>query len=74
MSDELFHDAKEFANKNQTTMHALVEEGLRCVLNDAQTKAKPAFILEDKSVHGGTMLISDSRLWPEMGESPNPLV
>ena len=36
LSDALFHSAKELASKSQTTMRALVEEGLRRVLNDAQ--------------------------------------
>ena len=43
--DVLFHSAKELASKSQTIMRALVEEGLRRVLNDAQAKTKPAFQL-----------------------------
>ncbi len=66
LSDALFHSAKELASKSQTTMRALVEEGLRRVLNDAQAKTKPAFKLKDASVRGGEMLISDSRKWQQL--------
>ena len=66
LSDALFHSAKELANKNQTTMRALVEEGLRRVLNDAQAKTQPAFKLKDASVRGSEMLISDPRKWQEL--------
>lgn len=66
LSDALFHSAKELAIKSHTTMRALVEEGLRRVLNDAQAKTQPAFILKDASVRGGTMLISDPRKWQEL--------
>lgn len=68
LSDALFHSAKELANKSQTTMRALVEEGLRRVLNDAQTKTKPAFKLKDGSLRGGEILISDPRIWQELEE------
>lgn len=61
LSDALFHSAKVLASKSQTTMRALVEEGLRRVLNDARTNAKLAFKLKDASVRGGEMLISDPR-------------
>jgi predicted transcriptional regulator len=66
LSDALFHSAKELANKSHTTMRALVEEGLRRVLNDAQAKTQPAFKLKDASVRGGEMLISDPRKWQEL--------
>jgi predicted transcriptional regulator len=66
LSDALFHSAKELASKSQTTMRALVEEGLRRVLNDAQAKTQPAFKLTDASVRGGEMLSSDPRKWQEL--------
>jgi hypothetical protein len=66
LSDALFHSAKELASKSQTTMRALVEEGLRRVLSDAQAKTQPAFKLKDASVRGETMLISDPRTWQEL--------
>lgn len=63
LSDALFHSAKALANESQTTMRALVEEGLRRVLSDAHANTKPAFKLKDASVHGGTMLVADPRQW-----------
>jgi copper homeostasis protein CutC len=36
LSDALFHSAKELTSKSHTTIRALVEAGLRRVLNDAQ--------------------------------------
>lgn len=66
LSDALFHSAKELASKSQTTMRALVEEGLRRVLNDAQAESKPAFKLKDASVRGGELLISDPRKWQQL--------
>jgi predicted transcriptional regulator len=68
LSDALFHSAKELASKSQTTMRALVEEGLRRVLNDAQAKTQHAFKLKDASVHGGEILISDPHKWQQLEE------
>ena len=66
VSDALFHSTKELARRRETTMRALIEEGLRRVLADAQTKSKPAFKLKDASVRGGRMLISDPQRWRQM--------
>jgi predicted transcriptional regulator len=66
LSDALFHSAKELASKSQTTMRALVEEGLRRVLDDAQTKTQPAIKFKDASVRGGEMLISAPRKWQKL--------
>ena len=68
VSDALFSSAKEFASRSQTTMRALVEEGLRRVLSDAKAKVKPAFKLKDASVRGKAVLISDPRRWQQMEE------
>lgn len=68
VSDALFNSAKEFAQKSQTTMRALVEEGLRRVLADSQANPKPAFKLKDARVHGKEILISDPRRWQQMEE------
>ncbi len=68
VSDVLFASAKKFAQQRQTTMRALVEDGLRRVLNDAQAKIQPAFKLKDESVRGKRMLISDARRWQQMEE------
>lgn len=66
VSDALFASAKRLAQQRQTTMRALVEDGLRRVLSDSQAKIKPAFKLKDVSVHGKKMLISDPRRWQQM--------
>lgn len=68
VSDALFDSAKSLAQKRQTTMRALVEEGLRRVLADTQTKAKPAFKLKDARVHGKEMLIADPQRWRQFEE------
>lgn len=68
VSDALFLSAKSFAQQSQTTMRALVEEGLRRVLSDAQPQRKQAFKLADASVRGKKVLISDSRQWQQMEE------
>ena len=68
VSDALFNSAKEHAQRSQTTMRALVEEGLRRVLSDSQAKAKPAFKLKNASVLGKGILISDPRRWRQMEE------
>lgn len=66
VSDSLFSAAKKLAHKNQTTMRALVEEGLRRVLSDAQTPARRAFTLADARVHGKAMLITDPQAWQQL--------
>jgi hypothetical protein len=66
MSDALFSSAKELAQQRQTTLRALVEEGLRRVLSDSHAKAKPAFKLKDASVRGRKILIADPRLWQQL--------
>ena len=68
VSDALFASAKNHAKQSQTTMRALVEEGLRRVLSDSQAKIKPAFKLNDASVRGKKMLIPDPRRWQQMEE------
>jgi hypothetical protein len=68
VSDTLFRSAKEFAAQSETTLRALIEEGLRRVLNDSQARAKPAFKLKDASVKGKELLIPDPRLWQQMEE------
>lgn len=68
VSDALFASAKTFAQQSQTTMRALVEEGLRRVLSDSKAGIKPAFKLKDARVHGKQILISDPRRWQQMEE------
>lgn len=66
VSDKLFNSAKALAQRDQTTMRALIEEGLRRVLRDSQVKAKTAFVLQDASVSGGEMLVTDPKAWQQM--------
>ncbi len=66
LSDPLFESAKQLAKQSHTSMRALIEEGLRRVLADTPTKAKPAFKLKNASVRGKDMLITDPRQWHAM--------
>ena len=59
ISDALFEAAKRQARERGTTLRALVEEGLRTVLDSKPDAA--AFTLRDASVEG-------EGLWPEMCE------
>ncbi len=68
VSDALFESAKGLAQQRQTTLRALVEEGLRRVLSDSHAKAKPAFKLKDASVRGKKILIADPQRWQEFEE------
>ena len=68
VSDALFMSVKDFAQKRQTTMRALVEEGLRRVMAEGASEVKPAFKLDDASVQGKEMLISDPRRWQDLEE------
>jgi hypothetical protein len=66
LSEPLFDAVKALAQSQQTTMKALIEDGLRRVLLDAKASKKPAFKLKNASVRGGQMLIDDPRKWQEM--------
>ncbi len=66
LSDGLFNSAKAHARQNHSTLRALIEEGLRRVLNDSRDNAKPAFKLKDASVLGQAMLLSEPRDWHQM--------
>lgn len=68
VSDALFKSAKQLAQRNQTTLRALIEDGLRRVLSDEPIKAKTAFKLKDASVRGKEMLVTDPRRWQQMEE------
>jgi hypothetical protein len=77
LADPLFHAAKALANEQQTTLRALVEEGLRLVLQQRQaTPAKP-FTLRDARFNGGQTVWPDSHEWRDLEtlhlmESMNP--
>ena len=68
VSDALFNSAKELAQQRQTTMRALVEEGLRRVLSDAHARTPPTFKLKDARVRGKGPLIADPRRWQQIEE------
>ena len=66
LSDVLFNAAKAHARQNHSTLRALIEEGLRRVLNDARANLKPAFKLKDASVSGQSVLVPEPREWHQM--------
>lgn len=68
LSDALFVMAKHVAHERQTSLRALVEEGLRRVLSDATIQVKPAFKLKDARVHGEEMLLPNARDWQQLEE------
>ena len=63
LSDSLFYSAKQLAWQNQTTLRALVEEGLRRVLADSLVGPKPAFKLKNAGMRGKPALIADPLAW-----------
>lgn len=69
VSDALFFSAKSLAQQSQTTLRALIEEGLRRVISDAQPKQRQAFKLVDASVKGQGLLISDPQRWQQMEDA-----
>jgi hypothetical protein len=68
ISDELLKSATQFARQNQTTINALIEDGLRRVLSDQRIENRTAFKLKDASVRGETMLITDPQRWQELDD------
>lgn len=66
MSDPLFKAAKELAQRSQTTLRALIEEGLRRVISDSQVKAKSAFKLKNMSVGGQGVLMPEPARWQQL--------
>ena len=68
MSDPLFKSAKELAKRSQTTLRALIEEGLRRVISDSQVKTKSAFKLKNASVGGKTVLMPEPAHWQQLEE------
>jgi hypothetical protein len=68
VSDALFATAKNVARERQTTLRALIEEGLRRVLSEATNQVKPAFKLKDARVHGEEVLLPSPRDWQQLEE------
>ena len=63
LSDPLFQSAKQLAQETQTTLRALIEEGLRRVLAEQMSRPKQAFKLKNASVRGKALLMTDPRQW-----------
>jgi hypothetical protein len=68
VSDALFATAKNLARERQTSLRALVEEGLRRVLSEATSQVKPAFKLKDARVHGQEVLLPNPHDWQQLEE------
>jgi thiamine monophosphate kinase len=68
ISDALFVSVKTLAQQSQTTMRALIEEGLRRILRDANANTEPAFKLKDARVYGQELLMPDPRNWQQFEE------
>ncbi len=68
MSDPLFKSAKELAQRSQTTLRALIEEGLRRVISESQIKSRPAFKLKKASVRGKAILMNEPTKWQQLEE------
>lgn len=66
LSEVLFNSAKALAQQRKVTMRALVEEGLRSVLSEAQNRPKPTFKLRDARVRGKELLISEPQAWQQL--------
>ena len=54
------------AHSRQTTLRALIEEGLRRILSEASEQPKPVFKLKDASVHGQEVLLPNPRDWQQL--------
>ncbi len=52
LADPLFHAAKALAAQQKTTLRALVEEGLRLVMEQRKKSAVKPYVLPDCSVKG----------------------
>ena len=68
ISDPLFKSAKDLAQRSQTTLGALIEEGLRQVSSDSQVQAKTAFKLKKASVLGKAVLMPEPASWQQLEE------
>jgi hypothetical protein len=66
ISDDLFDAARTVAARERTTLRALIEEGLRAVLELRRTRRR-AFRLRDASFMGDGLLAGvDLANWPEI--------
>ncbi len=65
LSDALFAAAKNASIERKTSLRALIEEGLRRVLNDETMPVRPAFKLKDARVQGEEVLLPNPRDWQQ---------
>lgn len=56
LADPLFHAAKALAAQQKTTLRALVEEGLRLVMEKRKKSAAKPYVLPDCSVKGSVLV------------------
>ncbi len=56
LADPLFHAAKAMAAQQKTTLRALVEEGLRLVMEQRKKSAAKPYVLPDCSVKGSVLV------------------
>jgi hypothetical protein len=63
LNEALFLAAKHRARARRTTLKALIEEGLRTVLEQPEQAKSSGFVLKDARVHGQAMLMPDPRDW-----------
>ena len=68
MSDPLFKSAKNLAQRRQTTLRALIEEGLPRVISDSQVQSKATFKLKKASVLGEAVLMPKPASWQQLEE------
>jgi hypothetical protein len=67
LADPLFHAAKAMAAQQKTTLRALVEEGLRLVMEQRKKSAVKPYVLPDcRAGAGAEVLVSDPKQWREL--------
>jgi hypothetical protein len=66
LADPLFHAAKALAAEQQTTLRALVEEGLRMVMQQRKTRFPQAFKLRDARFDGGQKIWPEAEAWRDL--------
>jgi hypothetical protein len=69
LPDTLFRSAKRLAEKRETTLRALVEEGLRRVINDEPAATKTAFKLRDARTTRSQLLLPNPHDWQTLEDS-----
>jgi hypothetical protein len=65
LSDVLLESAKQYAQRSNTTLRALIEAGLSRILTEQALAGQQRYVVPDLSVGGGQMLI-DPANWREL--------